>query len=96
MSSEGQAVIDEIVDELKRCFDQCWAEHASRKPSHLFHYTSTEGLVGIVTSRTFFLSDMMASTDQTEIRYGLDVVYEVLREELLREEALREMLSDQL
>lgn len=49
-------------------------------PSRLFHYTSLEGLVGIVTSRTFFLSDMLASTDQSEIRYGIDLVREVLED----------------
>jgi hypothetical protein len=46
----------------------------------LFHYTSTEGLVGIINKKTFFLSDMMASTDQTEIRYGFDIVKQVLKE----------------
>jgi hypothetical protein len=80
MTEAGEQPIVKVRNELDRCFDECWVEHASDEPSHLFHYTSTEGLVGIVTSRTFFLSDMMASTDQTEIRYGIDILRETIEQ----------------
>lgn len=80
MTDQEKQLMAEINHELDRCYEQCWAEHVSNEPNLLFHYTSTEGLVGIVTSKTFFLSDMMASTDQTEIRYGLDIVQDVRRQ----------------
>jgi hypothetical protein len=78
MTDEEKQLLDEIFREVDVCVDQCWAEHASDVPNLLFHYTSTEGLVGIVTTRKFFLSDMLASTDQTEIRYGIEIVHEVI------------------
>lgn len=83
MTDREKQLMAEVNHELDQCYEQCWAEHVSYEPNLLFHYTSTEGLVGIVTSKTFFMSDMMASTDQTEIRYGLDIVKDV-RRQLLR------------
>jgi hypothetical protein len=80
MTTQGQAVFDNISHELDVCFKECWATHQSNPPSQLFHYTSTEGLVGIVSGKRFFLSDMLASTDQLEIRYGFDIIRQVLEQ----------------
>jgi hypothetical protein len=80
MTDEERQLIREVGRDLDLCFDQGSREYASNEPSRLFHYTATEGLVGIITNKAFFLSDMMASTDQTEIRYGFDIVQQVLKE----------------
>ena len=77
--NEENAVITEARRELDQCFAQ-GLEFVSKEPTLLFHYTSTEGLVGIVTQKKFFLSDMLAGFDQTEIRYGFGIVRQVLTE----------------
>jgi hypothetical protein len=38
-----------------------------------------EGLVGILRSKQFFLSDMRATTDPQELRYGVQLIRDVLQ-----------------
>jgi hypothetical protein len=73
LAEKAKAEIDAFSIEL-------WNAHESQPPAHFFHYTSTEGLVGIVSSRKFFLSDLLASNDKSEIRYGIDLAMDVLQE----------------
>lgn len=49
--------------------EEPWPDEENAPPT-LFHYTSAEGLVGIVTSRKFFLTDVLSSSDRSEIVYG--------------------------
>jgi hypothetical protein len=76
--------LDEFVADVRADLDHfypdLWKDYVSAEPTHLFHYTSSEALIGIVSNRTFFLTDVSASTDQSEIRHGIDVVREVLEE----------------
>jgi hypothetical protein len=76
--------IEAFLKEFQTDFLNLWAKetlaHVSDQPTHLYHYTSIEGLVGITKSRAFFLSDMLASADQSEIYYGSGVLKEVLEE----------------
>jgi hypothetical protein len=65
--------------EIERLYVELWRGHESREPTRLFHYTSTEGLVGIISSQKFFLSDMLASSDRSEIRYGVKLAIDVLK-----------------
>jgi hypothetical protein len=66
--------------QIEEYYVELWREHESLEPEHLFHYTSTEGLVGILTSRKFFASDMLASNDRSEFRHGVELTKSVLRE----------------
>lgn len=69
-----------IKTDLEHFYVDLWKNHMRDEPRHLFHYTSSEGLLGIVRSRKLYLSDMFASTDQSEIRHGIDLVRGVLEE----------------
>jgi hypothetical protein len=81
MSAQGvQTLMNEVEADLTDFLNAIIKERVF-EPKLLYHYTSIEGLVGIVSTRKFFLSDMMASTDQSEIRYGLNVVREVLKDQ---------------
>jgi hypothetical protein len=64
--------------ELERLSVELWSAHESQIPEHVYHYTSIEGVVGIVQSRTFWASDVLASPDRSEIRYGFQLVTDVL------------------
>jgi hypothetical protein len=48
------------------------AEFEGRPPEHLFHYTDLEGVKGIFTSRTLWLSKFTASNDISEILLAIE------------------------
>ena|SRR5438309_428027 len=76
--------VEEFLEKARKEIDayyvELWREHESAPPTHLFHYTSTEGLTGIISGRKFFLSDMLTSSDRSEFRYGVALAIEVLEE----------------
>ncbi len=45
-----------------------------RKPQHIFHYTSIEGLSGILSSNEFWATDIRYMNDSSELEYGVDLV----------------------
>ncbi|HHW34152.1 MAG TPA: DUF2971 domain-containing protein [Paracoccus solventivorans] len=49
-----------------------------QKPAHLFHYTSAEGLIGIVTSGCFWLSDSNYLNDTQELKEFADYIENVI------------------
>jgi hypothetical protein len=90
--------MDEVDSDMVRYFGELMKRHA-KEPNHLYHYTSIEGLVGIASSKKFFLSDMLASVDQSEIYHGIDVLKEVLNEnkgDPLAESFMQSFKSDAL
>ncbi len=79
MTMEGAAAfIKKVETELDQLYLDLWKEVTPCEPIHLFHYTSIEALGGILSTRKFFLSDMLASTDQSEIRHGIAILRNVL------------------
>lgn len=63
-------------------------------PDLVYHYTSLEGFVGIIQSRSLWLSDYSYLNDRRELTHGVDVVCEVA-DEMLRthpESAVGELL----
>ena len=53
---------------------------APRPPKQLHHYTGPSGLLGIIDSRSLFLSDASFLNDQSEIIYARDLIATVLAE----------------
>ncbi len=57
--------------ELERKLGEKWIhDFHSYPPSQLYHYTSAEGLVGIITSQVLWHTDASALSDPGEIEYG--------------------------
>lgn len=50
----------------------------SSEPSLLYHYTTAEGLKGILESKTIWATDAEFLNDAQELRYGRDELYEAL------------------
>lgn len=71
----------EVSHNLEQLYLELWKECTPSEPRRLFHYTCSEALVGIAATRKFFLSDMLASTDQSEVRHGIGVIRTVLEKE---------------
>lgn len=47
------------------------------RPPHLYHYTTTDGLRGILTSQSLYATDPLYLNDSTELSHGLDLLSEV-------------------
>lgn len=78
MNAEGSSAFrSKVRDNLDQLYLELWQECTPSEPAQLFHYTSTQALVGIAEKRELFLSDMLAITDQSEIRHGIEVIRSV-------------------
>ena len=73
--------IEEILSEQRGFVDQqsqSWA--SAQAPADLYHYTSAEGLVGIITSGTLWASDMLSLNDTSEAEYAWNLTGQILDE----------------
>ncbi len=43
-------------------------------PAELFHYTSPDGLIGIISNRSLWASDMLSLNDQSEVTYPQQLI----------------------
>src|ERR1700745_3305881 len=55
-----------------------------RLPSHVFHYTSNAGLMGIIASRTVWASDIRYLNDAKDYAYAFEIFAEVFDNALSR------------
>ena len=74
---------EEVLGRIRSSFAikqrELWPDEESA-PGTLFHYTSSEGLVGISSSRKFFLTDVLSSSDRSEVIYGTGLAKAILRD----------------
>jgi len=54
--------------------------NANDSPDLLYHYTTTEGLVGIVKSRGLFATDVQYMNDASELKYSFQLFDDMARE----------------
>lgn len=73
--------LPEIETETKRTVD---ALSAAAPPNVLYHYTSAEGLLGIVESGLLHFTHAFFMNDQSELLYGRDLVVDVLQREIFK------------
>lgn len=67
-------------------FQNYWLTlHSSTKPLVLYHYTTLDGLQGIVKNRSIWCSDISSLNDPLELQYGKRLVVERLDEVIKKE-----------
>lgn len=66
--------MQEIRDEMTRNQTEIWEQFDSNKPSRLFHYTSPQGLRGILASKTIWCTDIRHVNDSREGDHGMDII----------------------
>lgn len=71
---------DDVEASLDQLYTEVWNEYLEfNQPTEIFHYTSAEGLCGILTRKLFFASDLFCLQDPSEFQYGKSVLMGVLQ-----------------
>lgn len=65
-------------EKLDRAQSDIWKGYGSEKPTSLYHYSTMDGICGILRSSEFWLSDVCAMRDFKDGRYWLGVFSEVI------------------
>jgi hypothetical protein len=53
-------------------------EFNGEKPTTIYHYTSTEGLIGILSTGKMWFTDILYMNDSSELTYAMELIYSVL------------------
>lgn len=67
---------DRFADGILRQF---WKSHRSRAPEHVYHYTSAEGLYGILESNAVWAADCRFLNDTSESQVGVAKARDISR-----------------
>lgn len=73
-----------------------WIKNHTPVPEILYHYTSAEGLIGIITSKSFWMTNLRYMNDMSELQYAKDLIAEVIKSRSLAytsSEVLKEFFS---
>ena len=70
-----------------------WVKRHTQLPDVLYHYTSADGLIGILTSRSIWLTDLRYMNDLSEMQYSRELLGMRLAERL-KQPALSETQRD--
>lgn len=68
--------IDKFADDL---LSQFWKSHRSGAPAHVYHYTSAEGLHGILASNSIWATDCRFLNDASESQVGIEKAKDLCR-----------------
>ena len=68
--------IDEFAEGL---LSQFWKSHRSDAPEHVYHYTSAEGLYGILQSNAVWAADCRFLNDTSESQVGVNKAKDICR-----------------
>jgi hypothetical protein len=70
VNEQERQAIQELTDSIL----SKWIDIHKFFPNTLFHYTSADGLIGILTSTSIWLTDLRYMNDASELQYSKDLV----------------------
>ena len=65
----------------KRLFGEIWDTMHNPFPNNLYHYTSATGLIGILSSKSFWLTDLRYMNDMSELQYAQQVIEQCISDQ---------------
>ena len=68
----------ERLNSLRASILEDWSRHHTPIPPTLFHYTDAEGLIGILNSSSFWMTNLRYMNDLSELQYATDLIAVVL------------------
>src|ERR1035441_5839883 len=66
--------IPEIEHPINLSLNKWLSKHSTSNKLKLYHYTTLEGLKGIITDRSIWCTQINALNDPFEFQYGLDLI----------------------
>src|ERR687891_1650454 len=81
MSDQRQS-IEDLLSRLETDLHSTWASHHVEFPEVLYHYTTADGLLGIVGSTSFWMTSLRYMNDQSELQYARELVRAVLNDKV--------------
>lgn len=69
---------DRLWDQLCGAVLTEWANNHEPVPHLLYHYTTADGLLGILSSQSFWMTDLRYMNDLSELQYAEELIREVL------------------
>ncbi len=75
ISEAQRAYIDQVIKEIT----EEWMKHHLPIPNVFYHYTSAEGLLGILTSKSLWMTELRYMNDMSELQYARDKISSRIR-----------------
>jgi hypothetical protein len=63
-----------IISQLKEEILSKWSVYHKEFPNVLFHYTSADGLIGILSSKSIWMTDLRYMNDSSELQYSRSLI----------------------
>jgi hypothetical protein len=64
----------ELINGVVSSLASRWQEHDHETPDRLYHYTSADGLIGILGSQSIWMTDLRYMNDMSELQYARDLI----------------------
>lgn len=92
MAESDTNIPPDMLEAIEDCYEECnaivqnFASKLDDQPAQaiLYHYTNSEGLLGILGSGTLRLTDIFGMNDPSELRHGISRAGEILTAEAQR------------
>ena len=78
MAKTKKDPIDEIIKVRRKLQSKFANDKTTINSSIIYHYTSPEGILGILTNHTLWLSEITYMNDESEITYTFDLLTDIL------------------
>lgn len=78
MAKTKKEPIDEIIKVRRKLQSKFANDKTTINSSIIYHYTSPEGILGILTNHTLWLSEITYMNDESEITYTFDLLTDIL------------------
>ena len=70
LTENEQKLLDDLIQNVLGA----WSRHHEQVPHVLYHYTSADGLIGILSSKSIWLTDLRYMNDLSELQYSKALV----------------------
>lgn len=70
------------IQNAQRLFEETWKPIHKPFPNELYHYTSATGLIGILTSKSFWLTDLRYMNDMSELQYAQQIIEQCIYDQI--------------
>ena len=77
-------IAEKFNEAVKRISKSTSKEFDRRRPPTIYHYTSTEGLIGILSTGKMWFTDIMYMNDSSELKYAIELIDSVIEDRVKR------------